>query len=270
VTRRPLRVALGAIVALAIGVACGEVPTLPLGIAYITPIITPSPSVAFGDTLRDSLGDAAPLRVYAIGRSDGDTIRNIALRFLITSLGSRATIDGSGYLVAPDSLQTLRLVAQVTDPAGGSGLQLQTPEFTIDVVPRADTIVATGTIDTAQALPLVRALSVTVSGVGPRQVRGTVGGIIVRFSIDSIYPSSVGAPGRYYLATEGSGLTLRPDSTMAVDTTTTSGVASRSFIGVLGPSGQGNADSVLVRAHARTQSGALLRPGRIMIRMKKT
>ena len=35
-----------------VALACGEVPTLPGGIAYISPVILPAPAVALGDTLR--------------------------------------------------------------------------------------------------------------------------------------------------------------------------------------------------------------------------
>lgn len=255
--------------ALGVAAACGDVPTLVQGIAYITPIITPSPTVAYGDTLRDSLGHAAPLRVVALGRTPGDTIRGFALRYLFTSLGTGATVDENGYLVAPDSLLTLRLVAQATDPTGGSGLQLQTPEISIDVVPRADTIYNANTPDTATALPFVKPVAVTVAGMGP-SVRGTVAGIVVTYRIQAVYPALPTA-GRYYLADAQSNV-LHPDSTIAIDTTKSGGLSQRSFIGVLAPNGGANADSVVVSASARSQKGVPLSgsPVLITIRIKKS
>lgn len=253
------------IAALGVAGACGDVPTLPHGVAYITPIRLPSPSVAYGDTLRDSLGRAAPLRVYAIGRDSADTIRDVTLRFLLTSLATGATIDTNGFLRAPDTLATLRLVAQVTD---GSSLRLQTPEITIDVVPRADSIAqgnAAG--DTLQALPVVRPLAVTVTGVGPKG-RGTVSGIRVRYRIAAVFPSSVPTASRYYLSDDAGGV-LRPDSTIAIDTTSSSGVASRTFVGLLAPGGEANADSVLVEASGPEWMKLKGSPVRFMVRIRK-
>ena len=55
---------------IAAALACGEVPTLDQGIAYISTIILPAPAVAVGDQLRDSLGNVAPLRIEAFDRND--------------------------------------------------------------------------------------------------------------------------------------------------------------------------------------------------------
>jgi len=68
-----------ALLAAALGVvalACGDVPTLEGGIAFISPVILPSPAVAFGDTLRNEAGEVAPLRVFAIDNA-GDTLQNV-------------------------------------------------------------------------------------------------------------------------------------------------------------------------------------------------
>lgn len=270
--RRAVAVAATAFVALGAALACGDVPTLPGGVAFITPVLLPSPTIAFGDTMRDSLGVAAPLRVYAVGRDSTDTIAGVTVRFILTSPRAGATIDERGYLVAPESLAALRLVAQVTDGTPGSALRLQTPEVTIEVVPRADSIARSGAvIDTAQALPIApRALSVTVTGVGPGGTRGAVGGIRVRYRISQVYPAGIGAAGRYYLLAEG-GSVLRPDSTIALDTTGSNGVASRSFVGVRATDGGADADSVLVTAAALSQRGTPLRgsPARFVIRFRK-
>jgi hypothetical protein len=232
--------------------ACGEVPTLPLGIAYVTPVLVPSPSVAHGDTLRDSLGRAAPLRVYALSASGTDTIRSVALRFLFTGAHGNATIDGSGYLVAPDSIETLRIVGQVTDPAGG-GLQLQTPELLIDVVPAADSLAAkpTARADTTYSTPLLAPISVTVTGTGPGGVRGPVGGIRVRYRIVGAWAAGAAVANRFYLVDDQNAI-LRPDSTLAIDTTA-AGLASRRLVGISAPAGAASTDSVTVEVRAWSQ-----------------
>jgi hypothetical protein len=251
-------------VALAVGLGCGDVPTLPNGIAYVTPILTPSPSVAFGDTLRDSLGDPAPLRVVALGRSPGDTIRDVSLRFLLTSLNLGGTITAAGYLIAPDSLVTLRLVAQVTDGTSGSGLQLQTPELSIEVTAKADSLDATSPIDTSvTGLTPIVPLSVRVTGVGPSGARATVNGIVVRFRIVRSFPANTTAERRYTYLSGDNNVVLRPDSTLAVDTTSGGGLA---------PTGETNPDSVVVEAKAFSQKGAPLgrSPLLFTIRIKKS
>jgi hypothetical protein len=269
--RRRALTTLAAWLALGIALACGDVPTLPGGVAYITPVLLPSPTVAFGDTLRDSTGKVAPLRVFAVGRDSTDTITDVTLRFILTSLRTGATINENGYLVAPESLTTVRVVAQVT---GAAGLQLQTPEITIDVVPLADSIAPTtaaSAADTAVSLPIPpRVLSATVTGVGPGGTRGTVAGIRVRYRISEVYPAGISATGRYYLVGDG-GTVLRPDSTVAIDTTGSNGVASRSFVGVRAVDGGANADSVVVTATATSQRGVPLRgsPARFVLRFRK-
>lgn len=267
--RRTTGSAIVGALALVLAHACGDVPTLPAGIAYFTPIQSPSPSLAYGDTLRDSLGRAAPLRVYAIGRDSADTIRNVSLRFLLTSLNTGATIDSGGYLVAGDSLTTLRIVAQLTGGASGSDLQLQTSEFSIDVVPRADSIVRSASSDTAVTLPVVTPLGVLITGQGPTS-RGPVGGIPVTYRIAQIFPSTITSAKKYYLSTE-TGAVLRPDSLVAIDTTSATGVAMRSFAGLVAPAGETNADSVIVEATAYSQRHIALlgSPVRFTIRFKR-
>lgn len=259
--------AVSGLAALAIAIACGEVPTAPRGIAYITPILAPSPSVAFGDTLRDSLGRAAPLRVFAIGRDSADTIRDVTVRYLFTSVdtgrGFSASIDERGYLVADSVLRSLRIVGQVTDGTVNSSLRLQTSELEIAIVPRADSIARSGSPEVGGRLPLAVPLAVTVTGVGPAG-RGAVSGIRVRFRIVETFPA-LPLAGRYYLADEA-GHVLRPDSTIAIDTTNTGGIASRTFIGV--SAAGGDADSVVVQAVAASHRNEPLRGSPVRITVK--
>jgi hypothetical protein len=95
------------------------VPTLPGGVAYISPVILPSPAVAFGDTLRDSLGVVTPLKLYAID-NEGDTIPSV------THCSSSRRFPGPSVHLTPtnlaigDSVRTAQIVGQV-------GTRLQTP-----------------------------------------------------------------------------------------------------------------------------------------------
>jgi len=267
--RREVQAALLVLGTTAIAVACGDVPTFPQGITFITPIIAPSPSVAYGDTLRDSLGRAAPLRVFAFGRDTADTIRTVTVRYLLTTIdsgaGARTTIDRDGFLVADSVLRTLRIVAQVTDGTSNSAFRLQTNELSIDVVPRADSIARTTSTEIAGTLPIVAPLSVTITGVGPAG-RGVVPGIRVRYRIVETFPA-LPLSGRYYL-TDDAGNVLRPDSTVALDTTNASGIASRSFVGLAARDGGANADSVLVQAEASSHANVPLRGSRVRFVVK--
>ena len=265
--RRAVVVAMGALGAFgafgALAVACGDVPTLADSIAFVTAIVPPAPAVAYGDTLRDSVGRAAPLRVFAIGRG-GDTISGVATTFLLTSLRSGATVDANGYLVAPDSLLTLRIVAQV-------GGRLQTPELSFDVVRRADAMGSTVSRDTSvRALPLVDSLSVTVTGLAPGGVRGAAKGIIVRYRT-RVFPASAAADRRFYLVADG-GRVLRPDSTVAVDTSDVGGIASRTLIALRATGGEAEVDSVVVQATAHSLRDTTTLAGgpvRFVLRVRK-
>ena len=114
--------------ALAASFSCGEVPTLENGIAYITPVLLPSPAVAAGDTLRDSLGIATPLRVRAFGR-DSQEITGFTVTFVPTALPADVDIDGNGYLIARDTVRSVQLVGRIGD-------RLQTSVATLLIVPQ--------------------------------------------------------------------------------------------------------------------------------------
>jgi hypothetical protein len=211
------------LVAAVAALSCGEVPTLENGVAYYTPVQLPLPAVAAGDTLRDSLGRVAPLRVLAFTR-DSQEITGLTVTFVPTTvpLGD-ITIDANGILVARDTLRSVQLVGRI-------GERFQTSVATLQIVPeptaisRADDASADST---TYPLPAIRALPVTVTGTY-RGVSTPVNGIIVRYRIDSLRPSGLDV-GSAILIMAGGGA-LRPDSTGAVDTTKTAGNATRTVV----------------------------------------
>ena len=81
--RHTLRLA--AIAAAVATLSCGDVPTLANGVAYYTPVLLPLPAVAAGDTLRDSFGRPAPLRVLAFSR-DSQLVTGLTVVFVPTTL----------------------------------------------------------------------------------------------------------------------------------------------------------------------------------------
>ena len=213
---------LSGLVLAAATLSCGEVPTLDEGIAYISPIILPAPAVAIGDTLRDSLGVAAPLRIAAFGRND-DPLPDPVATFLPTVAPSPISISGAGIVTASDTVSAVRTVQVV----GRVGNKLQTTQASLLVVPQPDS------------------LRVTVTGLNTARTRVTVPGIVVRYRVAGVY-----GPGRdtaaVFLTLDGR-TASRPDSLVAIDTTDASGLASRTLVAA----GKG-VDSVIVIVRARS------------------
>jgi len=231
----------------AAALACGEVPTLDEGIAYISPIILPAPAVAVGDQLRDSLGNVAPLRIAAFGRND-EPLPDPQATFLPTVLPSPISIGEDGIVTASDTVSAVKTVQIV----GRVGSKLQTTAVSLLVVPQPDSLGRTSDSLKTVALPALDTLRVTVTGLNRSGARVAVPGIAVRYRIAGVYPSSA-STATAILTLDGRTVS-RPDSTMAVDTTDASGLASRTLV-VAGT----NVDSVVVFVRARSLRGVPLR-----------
>ena len=232
-------VALALAGATALAVACGDVPTLENGIAYYTPVQLPLPTVALGDTLRDSLGVARPLRIQAFTK-DSQEVTGLSVLFLPTTLPSLVRIDSAtGYVVANDTAAgTVQIVGRI-------GERLQTSVASLLVVPEPTTIAsADDAAGDSLALPVLQKLTVTVTGTY-KGASATIAGIIVRYRIDSLVPATL--PRGSAILVNDNIAPLRPDSTSAVDTTSAAGTAMRQLL-VLAGSG---VQRVYVSASAR-------------------
>jgi hypothetical protein len=237
-----------------IGLACGEVPTLPGGIAYISPIILPSPAVALNDTLRDSLGVATPLKLFAIGNA-GDTIRTVTPLFVVTTVPGPSVHLTPANLVIGDSIRTAQIVGQV-------GTRLQTPPALLDVVRQPDSVAAsTGTsarfpAPSAGAVTSAVPLGVSVTSPPPTATtaRAGVKSIIVRYAVTRIFPASATIPDTTLVLIDDNGRFLLPTGRFATDTTDPAGIASRQIRAI--PLGF---DSVEVSATANNLRGIPLR-----------
>lgn len=237
---------------IALALACGGVPTLADGIAFITPIMLPSPAVAAGDTLRDSLGKVAPLKVLAYDQND-NVIPNVATSFLVSTLPPQVQIDANGIVTAFDTVGTVQLVGRI-------GERLQTAATNLLVVAQPDSIAATGSLDSLVVNTPSSALQVTVTGLR-KGTRTPVSGIVVRYRVASTVPSRTIDPTLFFFTTG-----LRSDLTMAVDTTKT-GVASKLLIA----SDTQGLTSIVVEASANNLRGVPLHgsPVRFVIPVKK-
>lgn len=220
-TRRP-RAAL-AIAAAAIGLAaCFGIEAPPSGIASITPIRPPSPSVVRGDTMRDSTGAVAPLRVYAFSQS-GDTIRGLSARF--TALGPGLHIANDSFVVGDSVRDSVRVVADM----GSTSSPVQAPPIGIPVTvtpdhisaPAADTTRIEWTFNPTSVDSLQwssdTVLSLTLVGEGDTAVTG----FIVDYAMTRPLAARGNAPSAFVAA---SGIRLAS----ARDTTDAAGIVRRS------------------------------------------
>jgi hypothetical protein len=235
-------------------VACGDVPTLEGGIAFISPIQLPAPAVAVGDTLRDSLGRATPLSVIAFDRNDA-VIPGVTATYVVTTLPPGVSISASGIVVGFDSITTAQIVGLV-------GGRLQTVPAQLEVVPQPDFMAKSGAIDSLK--PLTASSPLIVNVTGPRGGAPVpVKGIIVRYRIANLYPARAIDPTVVFF-TKG----LRTDLTQAVDTTTANPGTATETITMTSTAGT---DSVAVEATANNLRGMPLsgNPVRFVIPVKK-
>jgi hypothetical protein len=248
--------------ALVVGVlSCGEVPTLPDGVAYISSVILPSPAVALGDTLRDSTGKVAPLRLYGIGIA-GDTIRGVTPVFVVTTLPGKSVRITAQDLVIGDSVRTAQIVGQV-------GTRLQTPPVPLDVVYQPDSIAASTSTTARFPVPATGEVTAAVSlGVSVTSAatgtRAGVKSIIVRYAVTQVYPAGAPVPDTTLVLIDESSRFVGTGRT-SVDTTDGSGNSSRQIRAV--PFGF---DSVEVTAAANNLKGVALKgsPIRFVITTK--
>jgi len=255
----------GAAAAVAV-LACGEVPTLPDGVAYISSVILPSPAVAFGDTLRDSMGRVAPLAIYGVNNA-GDTVAIIP-RFVVTTVPGKGVTVTAENLVIGDSVRTVQIVGRV-------GERLQTPPTSLNVVWQPDSIaasttatarfpaIATGEISSAVALGVAVTSGANLSGTVT--TRATVPGIIVRYEVTQVFPASSIIPDTTLVLTDESNRFQLPTGRANVDTTDASGNASRRIRAI--PFGF---DSVEITASANNLRGVPLKgsPIRFLVTTK--
>jgi hypothetical protein len=238
-----------------VALSCGEVPTFPGGIAFIGPVLLPSPAVAALDTLRDSVGKVAPLRVVAFDINN-NVIPNVPVTFVVSSVPPGVKIDSNGIVTAFDSLQQVQIVGRV-------GARLQTTPVNLFVVTQPDLIEQSAAVDSLVIKS--SALSVKVSGLR-RGTRIPVQAIIVHYQILKVN-NSTNVDSTVFTLVDDGGNPVKGDPRTAVDTTDAAGIASRVLISAT----TAGVDSVVVTASATNLKGALLggSPVRFVIPVKK-
>lgn len=200
-----------AAVLLAVAGGCREVPAPEAGVHAISRLILPSPGLVGGDTLRDSVGVAAPLEVIAYGLDNKPLDPQPERSFVVLDTGAR--LVGGRFLVGEDAGTTVRVVGMV-----GS---LQTQPATVKVTLEPDTLVAADTTehDVSYVFPGDTMAQTTLNvNVRNRAADAGVEAVIVRFSVDQAPASIDESPSVVLL--NGSAVSLR-------DTTESNGRASR-------------------------------------------
>jgi len=247
----------------------GTSPTVAVALAFDT---LPSPSVVYGDTLRDINGVAAPLTGHAYN-ADGNEIPNAPIEYLVED-GGTAVIDRTCpcYLVATNdpAKTTIVIRAQI-----GRGIPSLTTRR-LEIVPSPDTV------DRGQGVLRSRQDTLKYKGTdGNAQLSGALA-LRVLDRPDSTKPDSGLRGVRSYLvrfqviSPAGADSLLVNDQGLpsTVDTTGLDGVASRKIRLRAAPGGNlsiGVPDSVIVEATARNRAGVL--PGaplRFIVILNKT
>jgi uncharacterized membrane protein len=157
-----------AVVLAAVAGSCTEIGTSPTTITSLEFDSLPFPAVVTGDTLRDSLGRAAPLHAIAFNAA-GQVVPNPSITYL--ALDSGLTIGPTGIVTAQLRNGAVRVIASAP------GLQ-SVPE-TLIVARRPDTVFATSLLVDTLRYTIPDSASANVTPALGLQVatRDTAGGI---------------------------------------------------------------------------------------------
>lgn len=200
-------------------IACAELGTGVGDISYIAFDAIPYPALLVGDTLRDSLGVAAPLRANAFD-AGGKAITGASFSYV--SLDTGVVIDAAGMLRATTRTSgTVRVIASLNG--------LQTDDRLIRVTRRPDSLLATTTQATTFNYAVPDAATNVAEEMGVRLItfdsvgatNASVGGWLVRWR--TIHGTDTLA------ATDTSLVVLQTTAgkRTAVDTTGVDGLSSR-------------------------------------------
>jgi hypothetical protein len=199
-----------AVLLAASAVACIDIAAPNVGVASITRLILPSPSVVLGDVMRDSAGNPAQAQLFGFDRT-GAPIEGLAPSFL--ALDPEVRFDASGFIFG-DSLGNARIVGTIGN--------IQTPPETVTVTVPPDTITAASSVDTLNAK--LGGDSLQASGPMTVALNNRDGAAVQRYLVRyTVIYSPVAQPGQGPTAFIGnSQKRLSP-----VDTTDSNGGASR-------------------------------------------
>lgn len=214
-----------------VGVGCLDMSAPKSGVAAISPLVLPSPSVVVNDVMRDSTGAPAPLRVIAFDQS-GDTLSGVKTSFFLLDPG--AHVDAAGLLYG-DSLTTVRIVGEVAGVQTSIATLTVTaaPDTAINTAPAGDTLrIST---DTTRSRSSALSLKLQSAAGAPAQ------GFVVHYQVTYAPPTAAGETPAVYIGNDASALS-------PVDTTDATGNASHRYAYLRLKAIAGTPDSVVVEA----------------------
>jgi hypothetical protein len=158
---------------------CREIPAPEGGVQSISALVFPSPGVVAGDTVRDSLGAAAPLSIIAYGLDNQPLDPQPVGTFVVLDTGAR--LEDGRFLIGIVPGDTVRVVGSV------QGLQTQPTKIVVTLEP--DTLFTDSTLHRqtyvllpSDTIPSAQ-LAVTVQN---RATTSGVAGVIVRYVIEKM------------------------------------------------------------------------------------
>lgn len=217
-------------------VSCREIPAPEGGVVALSPIMLPSPGLVASDTMRDSSGLVAPLRVLAYA-ANGDTLSPQPTTTFI-ALDTTALFAGQ-LLIGKTAGTSVRVVGTVGT--------LQTQVSILKVTLSPDTLFAADSVLHRKTYSIISGDTVSNSAdlsVLVQHVAATSSGVeavVVRYTIDQA-PAGNGSGAAVVLA-NGNRLSSR-------DTTDASGRAARTARLRFAALGASTVDTVLVSATA--------------------
>jgi hypothetical protein len=247
-----------------VGMACIDM-SAPKGAASISALLLPSPSVVVGDTMRDSLGIVAPLRVIAYDANDAP-IADLPSLFFITDSAAAAHLD-KGNVVVGDKLGAIHLIGQVSG--------VQTTPVTVPITVAPTTLALTAKVDTL-TVPFTKAGDTTSASTGSTKIAVTLKGkgdtaslgFVVKYELKSAPATIAGSTLAAVSILDDLGKLARADTTDATGASRTLLVRSSLLADVALQGGQ-KTDSVVVLV-STTYKGAQVggSPIRVVIPLK--
>jgi hypothetical protein len=149
----------------AAAIACIDM-SAPKGPASISLLLLPSPSVVVGDTMRDSTGAAAPLRVIAYD-ANNNPLPNVSTQFFLTDSAAAGHLVNNNTVVG-DKQGAMHIIGQI------AGLQTSAAAVPVTVAPTSfalaaplsDTFFVPFAGDTTAASTGTAPIGVSLKGVG--------------------------------------------------------------------------------------------------------
>jgi hypothetical protein len=192
--------------------SCREIPSPEEGVLSISPLLLPSPGLVVGDTMRDSLGLVAPLRVIAYD-ADGNQVPGVPATFVVLDTGAHVV---GALLIGDDTVATGVVGA-------AAGLQTESVRVPVTLMPQQ--ILASDSIR-HQLRPGIADQEATSDELRTRIVHGQgatlrgIEGIVVRYEI-------VRAPQPTGGSTDPTAILIPGNTNRTRDTTDGNGAAGR-------------------------------------------